>query len=237
MFQGGELASKADWFSSILNVCANKFINKEVIMSFEESSKQSYTSQFLTLKSAGDILNAVNPIGKSAEKEISESMGIIKHLRNIVLREPMKYKLFDLCAGNSLTSIIACHLLPIKSATAIDIRERNRHWSEVKRFNYLFRDIYKIEPEMFDEDSIIIGVHACKDLAKRIVELYNKSKAKHLLLMPCCESSLSGKYQLVCDKIGKSLMWCLELAIECNGKMHKDQKILSPKNVVIVAQK
>jgi uncharacterized UPF0146 family protein len=204
---------------------------------YQSSSKQPYVSQFLNLKSCGDILNAVNPIGRNAEKEITESMGVIKHLRDITLNEPMKYKVYDICAGNALTSITACHLLPIKEAIAIDIRERNRNWNSVRDFSYVFEDIYNIKPDCFEEDSIIIGVHACRDLAKRIIELYNNSKAKYLILMPCCEGGLSGHYQLICDKIGKSMTWCLELAIMCNGKMYQDNKILSPKNVIIVAKK
>lgn len=206
-------------------------------MSYQESTKQSYVSQFLTLKSAPDILGAVNPIGKSAEKEISESMGMIKFIRDITLKEPNKYQIFDICAGNALTSIIACHLLPIKHATAIDKLPRERNFHLVKNFNYMFEDIYNIEPDFFPENSIIIAVHACKDLAKRIIKLYNESKAKYLLLMPCCESGLNGKYQLICDKIGKGLTWALELAIMCDGKMYEDKKILSPKNIIIVAEK
>jgi hypothetical protein len=204
---------------------------------YQPNSKSTYTSQFLSLKCCGDVLNIVNPLGNSAEKEISESMGIIQYLRDIVLKNPMKYTIFDICAGNALTSIIACHLLPIKGAIAIDIRDRNRQWNKCRNFSYVFEDIYNIQPESFDENSIIIGVHSCKNLAKRIIELYNNSKAKYLILMPCCEGGLSGKYQLICDKIGKGMTWALELSIMCNGKMYQDNKILSPKNIIIVAEK
>jgi hypothetical protein len=33
------------------------------------------------------------------------------------------------------------------------------------------------------------------------------------------------------------MTWCLELAILADGKMYQDLKILSPKNVIIVAEK
>jgi hypothetical protein len=204
---------------------------------FQPNSKANYVSQFLSMKCCGDVLNIVNPLGNSAQKEITESMGIINHLRDIVLKDPMKYTIYDICAGNALTSVIACHLLPIKSATAIDIRDRNRKWNKCRNFNYVFEDIYSIKPEFFEEDSIIIGVHSCRNLAKQIIKLYNNSKAKYLLLMPCCEGGLSGKHQLICDKIGKSMTWALELAILCDGKMYQDNKILSPKNIIIVAKK
>ena len=199
-------------------------------------SKQSYISKFLSLKSAGDILNIVNPIAHCA-KEITESMGVIKRLRNIALKEPMKYTLYDLCAGNALTSVIAAHLLPVKNVIALDIRPRKRRWEDCKRFEYIFSDIYKLSPDFFAEDSIIIGVHSCKNLAKKIIELYNQSQAKHLVLMPCCEGSLSDQYQLVCNEMGKQFTWCLELQVACNGRMYKDQKVISPKNYIIVANK
>jgi hypothetical protein len=209
----------------------------DTTINYKSSKKQSYVSQFLSLKCAGDVLNIVNPLGSGAEKEISESMGIIKHLRDIVLTNPGKYKIYDICAGNALTSITACHLLPIRGAAAIDILHRDRQWDKVKNFEYKFEDIFSLSSDFIEEDSIIIGVHACRKLAKRIVDLYKQSKAKYLILMPCCEGGLSGQYQLICDKLGKSLTWCLELAIMCDGKMYEDNHILSPKNIIIVAEK
>jgi hypothetical protein len=206
-------------------------------MSYQVGSKQPYVSQFLSLKCAGDVLNIINPLGNHAEKEISESMGIIKYLRDITLKSPMKHTLYDLCAGNALTSVIAAHLLPIKNAVAIDKRCRNRDWQKARNFSYQFEDIFNLDPAMFEEDSIIIGIHACEKLAKQIIKLYRESKAKYLILMPCCEGSLSGKYQLVCDRLGKAFTWCLELAIMADGRMIQDNRILSPKNIVIIAEK
>lgn len=71
--------------------------------------KQSYVSEFLSFKCAGDVLNIVNPV-KRAEKEISESMAIINKLRPLVLADPMKYTLIDMCAGNALANLFNLNL-------------------------------------------------------------------------------------------------------------------------------
>ena len=99
-------------------------------------NEETYLNEFLKLKCCGDILNIVNPVQR-IEKEISEAMGLLKIIKKIALKDPMKYTLYDFCAGNALISVTAVHLLPIKYAYAIDKRKRNRNWEKVKRFEYV----------------------------------------------------------------------------------------------------
>lgn len=198
---------------------------------------KSYVSEFLSLKCAGDVLTTCAPIN-SVEKEISESMGIIKRLRPIVLAEPMKYRVLDLCAGNALTSVLSVHLLPIKSALAIDIKPRERPgFGSVKRFNYIRGNILFGHYEHASNTDIIISSHPCK-LARRVVEIYNRSPAKALILIPCCEGPLVRKYpQFVKEKLGAYFRWCWDLAQDCGGDVFVDKRILSPKNIVVVAKR
>ena len=197
-----------------------------------------YVDEFLSLRCAGDVLNVVNPIGNSTAKEISESIGVIKRLKKIVLKEPMRYTLYDLCAGNAITSVLAVHLFPIKEAFAIDKRPRKRKWHLAKRFKYLTLDINDVQPDMFDENSIIIGIHACTSLANRIIELYKESKAQHLILMPCCIGQLKHNYpDIVREKLGKYIIWAWQLAEKCDGKFTIDNHVLSPVNAIITASK
>lgn len=202
-----------------------------------ENNKQSYISKFLSLKCSGDVLNIVNPIN-NAEKEISESMAIIKRLKSIILERPRYYNIIDLCAGNALTSIIAIHLLPITTAIAVDKLPRDRNWGAVHRFSYLYQNIHETLTEsLINDRTILISSHPCKN-ARRVVELYRSTPAAAMILIPCCEGSLKNKYpQLIHEKLGHYLTWCYDLAIDCGGNMIVDSKILSPKNCVIVDRK
>ncbi len=202
--------------------------------------RQTYTSEFLSLKCAGDVLNCCSPLGAKSQKEITESMGMIKRIRSIFLSEPMRYNLLDLCAGNALTSVLAVHLLPVFNACAVDIKPRKRKWNKVKRFKYDELDIYG--EKVFDYigiDTVIICVHGCKDLARRIIEIYKKSTAKALFMMPCCNGKVKRFYpQDMIERLGKYKIWCWDLLQDMAEKDTKnifvvDQKILSPKNVII----
>lgn len=200
-----------------------------------------YVQRFLQLRCAGDVLNAVGGMHK-AEKEISESMGIIKHLKPIVLAEKMKYYLIDLCAGNALTSITAVHMLPIVGANAIDKKKRSGYYDSVKRFHYYEGDINDAAFTC-SYDIIVIAVHPCKT-ANDIVKIYNENdNIKHLIIMPCCNDSFSDVMGLSFLK-GKGLsrydLWTLHLAQNIENSdvsIYTDKKVLSPKNNIIVAHK
>uniref|UniRef100_A0A6M3JWX7 Putative methyltransferase n=1 Tax=viral metagenome TaxID=1070528 RepID=A0A6M3JWX7_9ZZZZ len=197
-----------------------------------------YVSEFLSLRCSGDILNVVNPIGNKAQKEITESMAIVKEVKKIALKHPMEYTLYDFCAGNALTSIISVFVLPIKEAIAIDKLSRKRNWHLAKRFSYIFKDINKFDISKIGEKSIIIGVHACTNLSKRIIEIYLQSKAEYLILMPCCIGQFQSRSpSYIGEKIGKYIEWVWYLSEMCNGKFKVDSDIISPKNGIIVAKK
>lgn len=195
-----------------------------------------YIKDFLRLKCCGDVLNVVHPLGNKTHKEITESMGMIKKIKGLFISNPMKYNLLDLCAGNALTSVLAVHLLPVKKATAIDIKLRNRRWGNAQRFEYINDNIFNpLLEDFIDENTIIVSVHACSNLAHRIVEIYKKSKAKALFLMPCCLGRLEHKYpQVIEDKLGNYALWAWDLARDLeNYNLVEDKNIMSPKNIII----
>ena len=205
-----------------------------------------HIQKFLYLKAAGDIINACFPILNS-EKEITETMAIIQHLRKIILDdEKNKYTIYDFCAGNALTSVTSAFLLPIKKAIAFDIKERERRWHLVNKFEYRQKDdgdIYKFNINEIDENSIIIGIHPCCDLSKKIIEIYNNSKAKYLILMPCCYGQINPGFTYSDDFLkrmgGEFNLWCIELVSLCKGKklVTLDKGCLSEKNIIIKAKK
>jgi hypothetical protein len=199
-----------------------------------------YMERFLSLKCSGDVLNAVGSMHKP-EKEITESMGIIKHLKSIVLLEKMKYSVIDLCAGNALTSILAIHMLPIKEVIAIDKKKRSGHYENVKRFKYFEEDINHCN--CFPTKSIIIAVHPCKT-ADDIVKIFNENiMIEHLIMMPCCNGDFKDLKNSSFLK-GKGLpgydLWTMHLANNikyADVSIYTDLKVLSPKNNIIVAHK
>ena len=201
-----------------------------------------YINEFLGLKCSGDVLNAVAPVSNSA-KEISEAMGIIRQVKKIVLPEPMKYTLVDLCAGNALTAIIAVHLLPILKAIAVDKKPRVRPGHRlVKRFEYVQADLNDFDSverliERAGDRIILTACHPCGELAWRAIRTYQTfSECKHLILMPCCHGQHTMP-QIVDEKMGKYLAWCLALAMECNGNLIEDNHVISPCRGIITAYK
>lgn len=207
-----------------------------------------YVNEFFDLTCYPDILDILNPIS-GRKKEITESMAVIKYLRRLALKNPeKKYFLYDFCAGNALTSATACFLYSNIQAMAIDKAVRDRDWEKIQRFTYVESDIHEtwehyIQLNNFDgiAKSIIIGVHPCRELAKRIIEIYNKSEADHLILMPCCTG---GQYkfslpQVIKEKVGDYLTWCVYLLnlVEGKKRLIVDESILSPKNALIIANR
>lgn len=207
---------------------------------YSDSIKQTYVDEFLSMKCCGDVLNVANPIGKKARKEITESMALIKKVKKVVLSRPWSFRVLDLCAGNALTSLIAVHLFHNVNAFAFDKRERQRQWDKVRRFEYIFGDIYDpfhldyIKEKCISKDTIIVSSHPCGELARHIINIYKQSEAKALFLMPCCDGKLRRQYpDFLFTKMGHYFVWAWDLALDINAKLTIDERCISPKNIVI----
>ena len=190
--------------------------------------------EFLSLKCAGDVMNAAGPVRKAA-KELSEAMSLIHAVKSIILREPMKYHVVDLCAGNALTSLIAVHLLPILSATAIDIKPRARgSHLEVKRFRYVIGDVYDDLLWMgFPRPAIFVSAHPCGDLARVITA---KASEEKFAVMPCClphKRSYSGSEKFIAEKLGKYAAWAFYLARLSGAEIAEARHCLSPARLIV----
>lgn len=202
-----------------------------------------YITKFLSLRCAGDVLNVSYPVS-GVKKEITEGMAIQKILKSITLKKPMFYNIVELCAGNALPTIISIFTLPIEYAYAIDYKLRKRKWELIKRFHYMQENIYNSEriDDYISEKTILIGMHGCSDLSNQIVDIWNNSKSKILILCPCCNGSVNNKvmdqFKFI-NQITKYDLWTLELVnrIQGNCKVIKDKNILSPKNNIIVGRK
>ena len=197
-----------------------------------------YFDTFMSLRSSGDILNVVNPLGSRASKEITESMAMFSRLRKIALKAPMEYSLIDLCAGNALTSVLAAHVLPLKESIAVDKKLRKRGWESVRRFRYLNQDIF--DDSIYELSfffSFFCFSFFFSFLPSPFFSLSSLSPAPYLVMMPCCEGQIKIKGSFLRERLGRYACWCLQLAEQANGDLIQDNNCISPKNIVITAKK
>jgi hypothetical protein len=217
-------------------------VKKKLVKTKRSSS--NYVDEFLSLKCVGDVLNVCNPLGKNSRKEISESMALIKKIKALVIPNPNKYNILDLCAGNALTSVLAVHLLPVDYAVAIDKKPRDRNWRAAKRFTYNQGiDIFdtnwtnggEYERDYINKNTIIVSSHPCGELSRRIISIYQKTSAKALFIMPCCIGKIKGKYpNEIRSRLGKDWLWCWDLSRDIGDvKLTKDHNCLSPRNIIL----
>ena len=202
-----------------------------------------YVNKFLNMKCAGDVIGIAGPM-KKYEKEITEAMAMKEAIKEFALKKPNKYVVVDVCSGNALVPLLTAFTLPVAHSTAIDIKDRYRPWHLVNKFLYLTGDIkddyFKRYLNRNPHPTILTACHACKNISEHIINLYHEMDiVKHLVLMPCCIGGISSKYSLLRQKLGKYMLWCLELADMCEGKVniYQDNLVLSPKNVIITASK
>ena len=216
----------------------------------EMGSRHGYVDHFLKLRCAGDVLNVTGPMN-NAMKEISEAMSIMKHVKRIVIPDPMKYQLVDFCSGNALVPITAAFVLPLNFTIAVDKRPNKAPFTRqgvVDRFVYLKADVYTLglsSPEI--PPTILTCVHGCGGLAKVTIEAFlDGPQVKHLIMMPCCEGKLPeiDIPSFFRQKLTSYDMWCYGLyeTIQQSSKvkysnMIEDLNVISPKRTLIIASK
>jgi hypothetical protein len=203
-----------------------------------------YINKFFALKCAPDVLATVGHVAQM-EKELTEAMGLLRHIQRIVLRDQRSYRIFDLCAGNALTSVLAVHLFPRVDAVAIDKLPREREWYRAKRFAYASCDIYQdfahFPGLLNDKPIIVVGCHACGDLAERVIEFY-RQYGDYLVLLPCCRGKILSLPALLRDRLNSYDQWAYTLyrqaaALSSRCDAVEDPYIQSPKNIIITARK
>jgi hypothetical protein len=191
--------------------------------------RTTYTDHFLALDCAGEVLNSVMPMPRP-EKEISESMALLRVVRGLTLAQPGVFDLVDLCAGNALTSILAAHLLPVRWSYAVDEKPRFRH--RPQRFSYLDGDVREGVASTWamaigassGGSSIVVSSHPCGSLATAVLDYFvNTDSAKLLAILPCCvgplDMSLPG-VSAIRRVLGKYQAWCYQLSLMVAGEYY-----------------
>ena len=207
--------------------------------------KTKYVDSFLKLNCASDILSVVSPIHNVA-KEITEVYTVFRALRKLIPpSESDQYNLWDLCAGNGLLGVTLAHVFNFNRVGSIDIKVPNRRFSNVRNYQYIKEDIKCFVGKSFRDSDVIVASHPCKN-AKVIADLFCRSEAKALVLLPCCIGKLENTPQYLIDRLGKSDAWCYDLYrmidmyslvnIEnIEVKIYRDDNCISPRNIVITA--
>lgn len=206
----------------------------------------SYLDEFLSLRCAPDVLEAVHPL-RRPEKEISESMALVTAIRGRLLASrPVTgtvsvntpgMTLLDLCAGNALTGVIVAHLFRGTQVVAVDKREHIRDgFVNVRNFSYWQRDINALEEwaEWPAMSTVVVASHACGKLSEAIIDLCMKRGAP-MAIIPCClrRSRLPDWTDGIAKEKGKYFAWLTYLAQRCGGRFRIDGKCLSPCNGVV----
>jgi hypothetical protein len=135
-------------------------------------------------------------------------------------------------------------MLPVTNAVATDIRPRKRNYGIVKRFSYRYQDIYDNSIlNLIDQNTIIVSSHPCKH-ATRVVEIFNKSNAKALCLIPCCNGNFDKLVGIgfLTERLSKYDVWTYYLSTLISKKKVKvtiteDINCLSEKRNVIYAER
>jgi hypothetical protein len=211
-----------------------------------------HLDEFFSLRCAGDVLGATGPVNNGAKeiteamavhngaKEITEAMAVRKVVQSFALKKKMHYTVYDICAGNGLLGLLVAHTLPVRSTVAIDIRQGHLHLDNVKHYQYLQEDIMKTQPNL-KAPSIICAIHPCQGLAERIIDYYlMNEQARKLILMPCCVRSNFKRPSApayIQNQISVDDQWVWYLADKAKGVIRQDNRVLSPKNKIIIAEK
>ncbi len=200
----------------------------------------TYVEEFLQLRCAPDVLGVVGPMKKAA-KEISEAMGMVKVVREVVLKEPMKYVVVDACAGNGLAGVLMVHLLPVKWVVAIDKRERHRHWEKAQRYTYLTKELKDVTwtDIGYGTPLLVVACHPCRKAALEVIELGEGFQVRGGAIMPCCVGGVGEEERgslvesIVQKELGKYMHWCFQLARRVEGNVDRNVKVTSPCNGIV----
>lgn len=148
-------------------------------------------------RSLTNLVPIINKLNKPA-KELSEALAVFNHIYNVT-REWDKWTLIDLCSGKfALLSAITVLNTRNSLAIAVDIEEPNLEIANINRLVYLKASIYESETlqklrQLIRGKIIVVGIHCCKTLSLRLIEMTSKLNVDIGYLVPCCSDFPTAK--------------------------------------------
>ncbi len=178
-------------------------------------------------------------------KEVSEAYGVRRLIRPYLLRDPF-YVVVDVGAGKGIFTTLTALMHPKTKVVAIDPDESVK-WEHLKNLKNV--ETYKLS--IYSEEFlkllkgfkkvIMVGIHLCTHLAIRFAQVYNQLEEVRVgVLVPCCVGDYPEQtFKVIEEEIDKYTAWSIYLATLFKGKVktRRDSRILSPKNILILATK
>ncbi|NPB06374.1 MAG: methyltransferase [Aquificae bacterium] len=181
-------------------------------------------------------------------KEITEAYAVRSRLKGYLIKDP-EFTVVDVGCGKGFLSTFVALMHPRSRVIALDIDESadRTHFERLKNVEFKRVDIMSEEFERVIREAgpkvLMAGIHLCTDLAVRFLEVFKRSpNVKAAVLMPCCVGEFPReRYRLLIDEGKLYEAWCLHLANllgpEFKVKTVRDENVLSPKNVILHAER
>ena len=150
-------------------------------------------------RSLTNLVPIINKLNKPA-KELSEALAVFNHIYNVTGEwDEDKWTLIDLCSGKfALLSAITVLNTRNSLAIAVDIEEPSPEIANINRLVYLKANIYESETlqrlrRLAKGKVIVAGIHCCKTLSIRLIEMASKLNVDIGYLVPCCSDFPTAK--------------------------------------------
>ncbi|NPA32910.1 MAG: methyltransferase [Aquificae bacterium] len=181
-------------------------------------------------------------------KEITEAMAIRERIRDFLIKNPDAV-VIDACSGKGFLTTLIALMHPKTRVISVDIdtNAERSHLNFLKNVRFVNADIMSEDFEKLVKEAgekvVLVGSHLCRELSERFARITNTCKNVKLgVLMPCCEGDFPReRYQFLIDELGVYEAWCYYLkdlfSPELRVKMKRDKKVISPKNILITAER
>lgn len=204
----------------------------------------SYMTQFLHLKCAGDVLNALGHPVQEPEREVVRAMACLRVLRAGV-KSPARQvfprmeavkplapvRLVEIGTQNAALAILAAHVLPYKEVIVFgEDTLKGPRLFDVARLSFRRGNIYEdwIEKHIHDFDTpvVLVSSHATPAQAERAIDLYdNVANVEQLVLLLDRTEAWNGngvRSRLLAREIGATTAWAVEKATELRADVFRD---------------
>lgn len=116
-------------------------------------------------------------------------MALIEAVRPLILKEPGKWKIADICAGVPLTGIIAAHLFKVELVTAYDWRAKLKLYDSMPRVqSFRYKSSVNWD-EIKAGNTIVVSASPNADVAENIAV----SSREHRLPMAMIPARVKGR--------------------------------------------
>jgi len=153
--------------------------------------------------------------------------------------------IYDFCAGHSFSCYYALTRNYTKYAISIDIRHPNSHTKVASYYPQMIPRVQYIQNNIFLTDykipknCLVLGIHPCRDLVFRIVEIAIQNKVP-FVCVPCCKAKVRIKSWIDCfDDLSDYQRYSMKIVQFASSKgyditIKKINAKYTPKNFIII---